>query len=199
MAEALGIKIQGVIIGSVTSDSLAEKANLKEGDIIIGYDGKVLNEENRLPRLVGETDVGKTVTLNVWRKGKKIILYVTVAEYEEAVKTGKMDDLDATKRLNIAEAFGLTFGPITEWARNRLHLSSQVKGVLIIKSEPESAGDDADLVVGEVITEVNQKEIQTPHDFMEKINQAKKDGHKNVMLSIIGKHGLYHLSLGIDE
>ena len=201
MTEALGIKVQGVIVGSVTSDGPAEKAKIKDGDIIFEYDGKILNEKNRLPRLVGETDVGKTVPLKIWRKGKEITLHVTVGEYEEAAKSGKMDEFDVTKRPGFTdtETFGLTLGPITESAQNKLHLSPHIKGALVIKVEPGSAGDDAGIIPGEIITEINQQSIQKPQDVSDIIKQAKKNGRKNVMLLVIGKGGPRYPSLRIEE
>jgi len=201
MIEALGVSVQGVIVGSVTSNGPAEKASIKDGDIIFEYDGKILNGQNRLPRLVGETDVGKTVSLKVLRKGKVIVLNITVGEYEEAVKSEKMDELDTRKKSRVSdtETRGITFGPITESAQNRLNLPAHTKGALIIKVEPGSAGDDAGLVPGEVITEVNQKVIQKPEDILIVINQAKKSARKNVMLSIVGKSGSRYPSLRIAE
>ncbi|MES2252469.1 MAG: Do family serine endopeptidase [Pseudomonadota bacterium] len=201
MIEALGLNVQGVIVGSVTSDGPAEKATLKEGDIIFEYDGKMLNEQNRLPRLVGETDVGKTMPMKVFRKGKEITLSITIGEYEEAAKLGKMDDLNTSKRSSAAdtETFGITLGPITESTHSRLNLPAHTKGVLIIKVEPGSAGDDAGLILGEVITEINQKEIQKPEDVLTIISQAKKSGRKNVMLLVLGKRGPRYPSLRIEE
>ncbi|MDP3372461.1 MAG: trypsin-like peptidase domain-containing protein [Candidatus Paracaedibacteraceae bacterium] len=200
MIEALGVKIQGVIVGAITNDSPAEKANIKEGDIIYEYNGKLLNEQNRFPRLVGETDVGKTVPLKVLRKGKEIALNITVGEYEEAAKSGKMNDLDVTKSASKSdtEILGLTLGSITENAENRWNLPSR-KGALIIKIAPGSLSDDAGLAPGEVIIEVNQKEIQKPKDVLAIINQAKKNGRKNVMLLVIGKGGSRYPSLRIEE
>lgn len=201
MIEALGIKVKGVIVGAVTSNGPAEKANIKDGDIIFEYDGKMLDGQNRLPRLVGETDVGKTVPLKVLRKGDQIDLNITVGEYEEAVKSGKVDDLDVTKRSRAenTETLGITLGPLTESAQNRLNLSSHTKGALIIKVEPGGAGDDAGLAQGEVITEVNQNEIQKPEDVLAIISQAKESGRKNVMLSIVGKGGSRYPPLRIEE
>ncbi len=201
MAEALGINEQGVIVGGTSHDGPAEKAGIQNGDIIIEYNGMLLDDKNRLTRLVGETEIGQTVPLKIWRKGNKISVKVTVGEYEEALRAGKIDESPVKKGPSTAatEILGITLGPITENAQNRLKLSPSMKGVLIINIEPGSAGEEGELVAGEIITEVNQHEVQKPEEVLELIAQAKKKGHKNVMLLVIGKHGPRYPSLRIDE
>ncbi|MES2253126.1 MAG: Do family serine endopeptidase [Pseudomonadota bacterium] len=201
MAEALGLKVQGAIIGGVTSDGPAKKANIQDGDIIIEYDHKPINDQNRLSRLVGETEIGKTVPVKVWRKDKEIMLNVTVGEYEEAVKTGKTEDLNTEKGSNagVVEILGITLSPITESAQKKLNLSPQTKGVLITKVEPASAGEDASLVAGEIIMEVNQRDVQKPQDVLDFIKEAKSNGRKNVMLLVTRKGEPRYPSLRIEE
>lgn len=201
MAEALGLKVQGAIVGGVTHDGPAKKAEILEGDIIIEYDGKAISEQNRLTRLVGETEIGKTVPIKVWRKGKEIILQVTVGEYEEAVKNGKLDEADPKKVQNAitTDILGMSLAEINDDARKKWNLPTQTKGVLILKIEPASAGEDAELIPGEVIVEVNQKEVQKPEDVLILIKEAKKNGRKNVMLLVTRKGEPRYPSLRIEE
>jgi len=200
-AEALGLKVQGAIIGGVTGDGPAKKADIQVGDIIIEYDNKPINDQNRLSRLVGETEIGKTVSVKVWRKGKDVIVNVTVGEYEEAVRTGKTEDLNTGKGSNvgIVEILGITLSPITESAQKKLNLSPQTKGVLITKVEPASAGEDASLVAGEIIVEVNLKDVQKPQDVLDFIKEAKNNGRKNIMLLVTRKGEPRYPSLRIEE
>ncbi|MDP3371711.1 MAG: Do family serine endopeptidase [Candidatus Paracaedibacteraceae bacterium] len=201
MAEALGLKVQGAIVGGVTTDGPAKNATIQEGDIIIEYDGKAINDQNRLTRLVGETEIGKAVPIKVWRKGKEIILKVTVGEYEEAVKSGRMEEADASKVQNATttDILGVSLAPITETMRKKWNLSPQAKGVIILKVEPASAGEDAELIPGEVIVEVNQKEVGKPEDVVNLIKEAKKNGRKNVMLLVTRKGEPRYPSLRIEE
>lgn len=201
MAEALGLKLQGAMVSGATTDGPAKKAGIQDGDIIIEYNGKAINDQNRLSRLVGETEIGKTVPVKVWRKGKEVLLQVTVGEYEEAVKTGKLDESDTSKttKVETSEILGLTLSPITESAQKKLNISPQTKGVLITKVEPASAAEDAGLVAGEIIVEVNQKDVQKPKDVLDFIKEAKKNGRKNVMLLITRKGEPRYPSLRIEE
>ncbi|MES2607221.1 MAG: Do family serine endopeptidase [Pseudomonadota bacterium] len=201
MAEALGLKLQGAMVSGATNDGPAKKAGILDGDIIIEYDGKSINDQNRLSRLVGETEIGKTVPVKVWRKGKEVMLQVTIGEYEEAVKSGKLDESDSAKaaKVDTTEILGITLSPITESAQKKLNISPQTKGVLITKIEPASAGEDAGLVPGEIIVEVNQKDVQKPRDVLDFIKEAKKHGRKNVMLLVTRKGEPRYPSLRIED
>ena len=201
MAEALGLKVQGAMVSGATGDGPAKKAGIQDGDIIIEYDSKLINDQNRLSRLVGETEIGKTVPVKVWRKGKEITLKITVGEYEEAAKNGKMDDSDTSKAQNVttSEILGISLSPITEGTQRKYNIPPQTKGVLITKVEPTSAGEDAGLIAGEIIVEVNQKDVLKPQDVLDFIKEAKKNGRKNVMLLVTRKGEPRYPSLRIED
>lgn len=200
MSEALGINTLGAIVSEVTNNGPAEKAGIQNGDIIVEYNRKALDDQNRLSRLVGETEIGQNIPLKIWRKGNEITTEVIVGEYEEALRTGKINGLGVKKNPSIVvEILGITLGSITENAQNKLKISPSKKGVLIVSVAPESTAEDADLASGEIITEVNQTEVQKPQEVLDLIMQAKMKGRKNVMLSVVGKNGQYYPSLKIEE
>ncbi len=202
MAEGLGLKVQGAIVGGVTSDGPAKKADVQEGDIIVEYDGKSINEQNRLTRLVGETEIGKTVPIKVLRKGKEVTLKITIGEYEEAIKNGKLDDTVKSKDLGTPqtlEILGLTISPVTDDLMKRRDLSPGTKGVLIVKVQPGSSAEDAGLLPGEIIEEVNQKEVKKPQEVIDFINEAKKTKRRNVLLLVKRKGDPRFASLRIED
>lgn len=72
IAEALGLKEPvGALVAGVIPGGPAEKAKIKDGDVILEFDGKPITQMRRLPRLVADTEVGKVVPLKVWRDGKE--------------------------------------------------------------------------------------------------------------------------------
>jgi serine protease Do len=73
-------KPQGALVSSVEAGSPAEKAGLKAGDVILAVDGKAIEQSADLPRIVGDTKPGTALGLQVWRKGAKQDLRVTVGE-----------------------------------------------------------------------------------------------------------------------
>ena len=71
LAQSLGVKSpEGALVASVSSGSPAEKAGLRQGDLILTYDGTKVEDSPQLQRLVAESEIGKTVTLTYLRTGR---------------------------------------------------------------------------------------------------------------------------------
>src|SRR6185369_2172032 len=83
VAESIGLgKAQGALVRSVESGSPADKAGVEAGDIIVRFDGKVIEKASDLPRMVGNTKPGNRSTMSVFRRGGSKDLAVTIAEFE---------------------------------------------------------------------------------------------------------------------
>lgn len=67
---------------AVIPDSAAQKAGLKEEDIILEFDGKVITPENSLAKIIREHSPGDKITLKVLREGKELLIEVTLGERE---------------------------------------------------------------------------------------------------------------------
>ena len=72
--------LRGAKIRSVEKDSPAEKAGIKEGDVIVRFDGEAVRSASHLARLVGETPAGRSVAIDVNRGGATQKLTATLAE-----------------------------------------------------------------------------------------------------------------------
>ena len=84
LVQTLGLPgAEGALVASTIPDSPAAKAGLQQGDVVLSYDKTPVEDSHHLQRLVAETRVGKTVTLEVWRKKQKVTLATTVAEVPE--------------------------------------------------------------------------------------------------------------------
>jgi serine protease Do len=198
MAESLGLKAQGAIVGSVTPGGPAHKAGIQSGDVILEFDGKAISESNRLSHLVGETAIGKVCSTKIWRKGKELILEVKVGEYEDALKKGQIDgegkSVDA-KSDQTAEALGITVGSIPEEIKRRYAQNGPLKGVVILKIESNSPALDVGLARGDIIVEANQKELNKPKDFSHSLDAAKKAKRKNILLLVMRNNEPRYVSL----
>ena len=202
MAESLALKAQGAIVGSVTPEGPAHKVGIQSGDVILEFDGKIIGESNRLSHIVGETNIGKSCPIKVWRKGKELTLEVKVGEYEDALKKGQIDgemkQFDA-KSDQTAEAFGIKVSPIPEEIKQRYAQNGPLKGVFILKIDANSPALDIGLARGDIIVEANQQELDKPKDFSGVIEAAKKAKRKNILLLVMRNNEPRYVSLRIDE
>jgi serine protease Do len=71
---------RGATVRSVAEDSAAEKAGIKEGDVIVRFDGETVRSASQLSRLVSETPAGRAVAIEVTRDGATQKLTATLAE-----------------------------------------------------------------------------------------------------------------------
>ncbi len=78
--------VRGAKVRSVEEGSPAEKAGLKEGDVIVRFDGEAVRSASHLARLVGETPAGRSVPVEVTRGGARQTLTATLAEGRRGVQ-----------------------------------------------------------------------------------------------------------------
>ena len=85
IAESLGLdKAKGALVASVSEDGPAQAAGIQAGDVVLSFDGREVSDMRRLPRLVAETPVGKTVPVTLWRKRNEDVVQVKVGRLEES-------------------------------------------------------------------------------------------------------------------
>ena len=84
IAESMGLKqVRGALVAEVMKNTPAERAGVKTGDIIVGFDGKEIKESSDLPTQVARVAPGTTVQLKVLRDARKSTLPLTVGEMKE--------------------------------------------------------------------------------------------------------------------
>jgi len=164
LAESFGLKgKKGALVSQVFKGGPAEKAGIKQGDIILEFDDKEISNLRDLPRIVASTPVGKTVPIMVFRNGKTIPLRATVAEMEEPTEIAKAHP---------KKSFGLTVQNITPEIASALELEGAT-GVVVAGVEPESPVAAADIRKGDVILEVDRKPVKNVEDFEQAMEKAK--------------------------
>lgn len=168
LAESFGLKEKrGALVGDVLKDTPAEEAGLKEGDIIIEFDGKRIEEYNDLPAIVSRTAVGKEVEAKVLRAGKPRSFRVKIRELKEEVPVSEKE------KEKVEENLGMIVQELSPEIINRYRLSDD-SGVIITDIEPGSPADDAGLRPGDIIKETNRQKINDLSDYQKNISKIKK-------------------------
>jgi C-terminal processing protease CtpA/Prc len=93
--------VRGTKVRSVEEGSPAEKAGIKQGDVIVRFDGEAVRSASQLARLVGETPAGRSVAIEVTRDGATQKLTATLAEGSSRVRVFSGDELPGMRELDI--------------------------------------------------------------------------------------------------
>ena len=205
IAESLGLdKAKGALVARVTEKGPADVAKVQPGDVVLKFDGRDVTEMRRLPRMVAETPVGKTVDVVVWRKGKEIPLKVKLQELEEneqvasAPKSGGPGGTTPAPSEPTVSALGMSLSALTAETRERFDIPEKTKGVLVTKVADGSSAADRDLRPGDVIVEVAQEEVSSPDQVVKKITEAKTAGRKSVLVMTERKGEQRFVGLPVD-
>ncbi|MEC5216425.1 serine protease Do [Actimicrobium sp. GrIS 1.19] len=176
VAESLGLsKAQGALVQRVEAGGPAEKAGVEAGDIILKFNGILIERSSDLPRLVGNTKPGARAVLTVWRKGANRDLNVTVAEMEQE-KVAKRDD-KKSKAEQTANALGLVASDLTDAQKKELKIDG---GVVVDAAEGASAR--AGLRAGDVVLRLNNTDVKDAKQFAALV--AKLDAKKVAVILV---------------
>jgi serine protease Do len=181
----------GALVGDVTPKSPAEKAGLKDGDVIIEFNGKKVTDSRHLKLQVARTHPGETVPVKVLRDGTTKTIEVTVKELPGTEHLAKSDARghDDTGTLN-----GVSVSDLDSAARQQLNLPGSVKGVVVTGVEPNSAAAEAGLQPGDVIQEINRKPVKSAD---EAVKMTEKTEDKTTLLRVWRNGGSHYVV--VDE
>ncbi len=154
IAESLGLdESKGALVADVVKDGPAEAAGLKQGDVIVEFDGKPVNDSAELPLLVARTTVGKTAKLTVIRDKKRETFTVTIAELKDEEELAQAGG-------GGGEDLGITVQSLTPELAENLGLERGLKGVVVTQVDPSGPAGDAGMRRGDVIVEVNRTPVK---------------------------------------
>ncbi len=160
---------KGALVSSVAEDSPAERAGIKQGDVVVAYQGKPIEDPAVLQREVTSTPVGTKATLKLIRDGHEQEVTVTIGEQAETVKVASADS-SMENALAGVEVQGLDLQTARE-----LGLHGKTQGVVVVNVEPDSQADRAGLAQGDVIKEINRQPIKSVRDYEKIASNLRKD------------------------
>ncbi|MCG2766749.1 MAG: DegQ family serine endoprotease [Desulfarculaceae bacterium] len=167
LAEKFGLdEPVGALVADVVPGSPADKAGIKRGDVIIGYEGKTVKDMHALPRLVAETKVGSEVSLEVVREGKKRPLQVTIGELKAEAPTSPK----ATPQSEVKLGMGLQ--ELTPDLAKQMGMAGK-KGLIVTSVEQGGPAAEAGLMRGDVILEAAQKPVTQVSQFKDMAGKLK--------------------------
>jgi serine protease Do len=154
----------GVFIKSVTAGGPAEKAGLKDGDVIVAINGKTIHVGDELINMVTSTPVGDTLNITVLRDGKRDNYKVVVGNMAQVFPDqfgagGKNEPVRPEEGTTVS--FGMTIVPLTDRQREGMDLKEK-GGVRVAEVQPNSFAEDLQLMSGDVILSIGYTVKGTP-------------------------------------
>ena len=166
LAHSFGLKqVRGVLVSDVMKESPAAKGGIRQGDVILEFDGKAIKDASQLQRVVAETAPGKAVPVLLFRDGKELRLTVTA---------GTVDSAEALKSRPEgvpAEALGLALEELPRELQQR-----GLAGVIVAGVQEGSLAAEAGLQPDDVIVAVNRTKVASLAAFDRAIRDAEQRG-----------------------
>ena len=184
LAASIGLKeARGVIVSQVQPGSAAEKAGLRQGDVITALNGQTVNESNVLRNTVASTPPGTEVTLSLRRDDREQQVRVTLGELTVSAEARNNEGPGGTP--NEGGQLGLQLAPLTPDAAAQLGLKSGTQGLLVMAVDPAGPAADAGIRDGDVIEQINQQPVRSVAD----VRAALQRSGSNPVLLLVNRRG----------
>jgi len=154
---------RGALVSEIMKDGPAEGSGLKQGDIIMEFEGKPVDSFSDLPRMVASTAPGSKISLKVLRKGKFKTLRIKLGELPEEQKI--------TAKAETGLELGLELQAITPDLA-RTHDLPVDQGLIVTGIAPDSSAAENGIRAGDIILEINQTRVATISDFQNIVKSA---------------------------
>jgi serine protease Do len=185
IAASLGLpEPKGALVAKVSPDSPAAVAGIEPSDVILKFNGQPIENMRSLPRAVASTAIGKSVAVELLRKGKAMDLNVTIGRLpeEEDVEDAVKSEDEPAPEPEREDLLGLSIAPLTDELRERFGIGQAIEGVIITEVKPNSPAAQKNVKPGDVIVEVTQEKVKQPQDVKSRLLAVRKSGRRSVLL-----------------
>lgn len=160
---------QGALVSEVVSNGPAQKASLKAGDVVLKYNNQTVESASQLKSLVGKTRAGSTIPIEIAREGTVRTVDLPIQEQPGSKPPKQQAGRVPTLR---DPSLGLVVEDIPVELSSYLRLSPH-GGAIIVAVRPGSPAFDAGLSPGDVVLDVDKKEVHGAKEFSQVIGHLK--------------------------
>ena len=170
LAQSFGLKqARGALVNDILKGGPADKAGLRQGDVIIAFNGTEVKDPSHLQRLVAEQGVGKAARVTVSRDGKTVELGMTLSSADTAPRQ-RRESGGTGEQSGRADLLGLVVD------------DAEQGGVVVVDVGRDSVAADAGIRRGDVIVSVNRKKVSNSSEYQRSIQQAGRGGSLTLLV-----------------
>jgi Do/DeqQ family serine protease len=172
MAASLGLKQPGgVIVSGITPGGAADRAGLKRGDVIRSLNGQPVRDMNTLRNRIAEAAPNASADLLIVRDGAERHVTAKLDELSARSARGGQPDRE-TGDDSDKTALGVSVAPVTPEIASRLGIPAATKGLVVQDVDPDGRAMDAGIRSGDVIQEVNRRQVASVTDLRAALRQS---------------------------
>ena len=199
IAESVGLdKGRGAMIAVVDPNSPAAQAHLQPGDVILSYDGKLIDRSRQLPRLVADTPPDRVAHLSIWRDGKEFQVDLKVAALDPSRPPPPAAEPEKPKPPPSIDALGLKLAKLSPELRKQFSVPDGAKGVVVVEVPQNSPGSAQGLRPGDLVVAVGHTPVGAPEEVQQLAAAARKAGRHNVLVRVEREGNPRFLALPVE-
>lgn len=157
LARSFGLKrATGALVNGVLKGGPAEKAGVRQGDVIVAFNGSEVKDPSHLQRLVADAGIGKSARVKVFRDGKELELSMNLSSAEAAPKQQRNQDAEGGQ----TDLLGISVD------------NAEQGGVVVVDVARDGTAAEAGIRRGDVIVSINRKKVSNSAEYQRIIQQA---------------------------
>ncbi len=192
LAKALHLSsTKGALVGDVTADGPADKGGIRRGDVIVSFNGKQVENATELRQIVAEAKPGSTATVGIMRDGKQMDEKVVLGERPKG-RGATGEELNSSGESSKSQ-LGLSVEALTPQLASQLGFENE-QGVVVDQVNSGSPAEEAGIVRGDLIKEIDREPVKSISDFRSAISNL----HSGDVAAFLVRRGDATIFVGVE-
>lgn len=163
---------RGVLVREVEQGTPADRAGLKQGDVITALNNTAIADDNAFRNQIARTQPGTDIQLTILRNGKEQQLRATLAELTVKNAANDQSGKDDSTSNSDTGKLGLGVQPLTSEIAQQLNLRGVTQGLVVASVDPNGPAAEAGIQQGDVILQANQQPVRSIDDLRAAVNRS---------------------------